>query len=325
MPADTHPASPARIAAALGYPDASLYLVAQSGSADLWRLTPQGHDAPAPVVLKCPRGLSTKIRAEADALAFLNAAHMPNVPTLLHTDRDAGGLALSWLHPACVTLDTWLATQPADADIARVASQLGAWCARLHSLDVPPGPVKLSADPLPWPERLITQARDAVHSLRKRARRNPALQPQLARCERELHTLTADIHAADLPARPGMMMHRDLRPPNILVAHDLQGAAQLCGVVDFERAGAGDPAWDVAKLDWWCFEPYPSLQKPFWNSYQATLPRPSNARVTLYKRFEALGLLATFAGKHPSYPDEATQRLDQLASPASSHSDVVIV
>jgi aminoglycoside phosphotransferase len=310
MPADTKPSDPVLLAALAGYPDAALTHIAAGGSADLWRVTPAGQDTFAPVVLKCPRGLSTKIRAEADALAFLNAASFPSVPTLLLADREAGGLVLSWLHPDCVPLDQWLATSPAHAHIERVAEQLGALVARLHATPVTPGPVNLSADPMPWPDRLITQISDSVRRLARRAARDTtgALDLARARCLVELDILVHAIRAADLPDRPGMMMHRDLRPPNILV---IPGATPaLAGLVDFERAGAGDPAWDNAKLDWWCFEPYPALRAPFWRGYTALLPRADEARARIYKRFEALGLLATFAGKHPSYPAEALARLD---------------
>lgn len=321
MTADRQPADLAALATLAGYPDAPLSLVAHSGSADLWRpCLPDG--SLAPVVIKCPRGLSTKIRAEADALAALNELAHPGVPALIAADRDAGGLVMSWLHPACTTLDQWLATQPDPADVARVARQLGAWCASLHALHIAPGPIKLSADPLPWADRLIVMAQDAIDALTKRARRDPALQPALARCIHERDLLRAALNAAisdphdPLGPRPARMLHRDLRPPNILVAPGAGGQLDLCGVVDWERAGAGDPAWDLVKLGWWCFEPHPALEAPFWQGYTALSPAPSAARIDLYRRFEALGLLATFAGKHPDYPDEATRRLDALSPQA---------
>ena len=259
--------------------------------------------APPCVALKRVQGRSTKLVAEAQALSFLNHRDFPHVPTLLAQARDH--LVVSWLGQDTLTLDAWYptATAPERAALGRA---LGQWIAGLHCLHVPPCGVKLSDDPMPWHARLskhIGRARGRVQRAHVRGLLNQEeAQVALDAAQR----LERWASAARWPTRPRAMIHRDLRPPNILADATTRA---FVGVVDFERAAAGDPAWDFAKLHWWCLMPYPDLREPFERAYGALKGLPDANDVAHYKAFEALGMVAYFAGRAQDYPAFALVQL----------------
>lgn len=65
------------------------------------------------------------------------------------------------------------------------------------------------------------------------------------------------------------MIHGDLWYENVLIDTDTR---RLCGVLDFEKAGIGDPAWDLAtqlhsgrEFAEFVFRAYPGGDPPVWS------------------------------------------------------------
>ena len=247
--------------------------------------------SPPHAVLKLPQGKSTKALPEAAALRAL--ANDPHTPNLLHTSHDPPGLAMTWLHPKA---RAWEPT-PEDPDIARA---LGSWLRDLHKLRPPPGDIKLSDDPLPLPERLLTQLTSAHKRASRRAAREPwpEADADLARIARAHDHLTAHPPSPS----PRALIHRDLRPANICVTD-----AGFAGVVDFERAACAPPAWDFVKLRWWLLDLHPTLEAPFHEGYGSPPPEDD---IRAFALFEAATMLAYFAGQHDVYPGECRRQLD---------------
>ena len=79
-------------------------------------------------------------------------------------------------------------------------------------------------------------------------------------------------------ARPQAVIHGDLRWSNILVLRGGDATAPAVHLVDWETAGLGDPAWDVACLlaehlgDWLCSIPKVVASDTFRNVASAGLP-----------------------------------------------------
>jgi aminoglycoside phosphotransferase (APT) family kinase protein len=262
-------------------------------SSDLFTI--HAYEASAPVaVVKLQRGHRAKIYAESAALDYLEARSTDGVPRVLLAapEHAPPAVVLTWL-PSHGTLE-----ERRDHRSDALGRAFGRWLARLHDTDVSGDRVKMSTDPLTLTQRLRTQARDAVRRADNADTHHDLLARSLAWLEKRLD---------DSPplGQPRRMVHRDLRPQNVLV----DKGDQLAGVVDFEHAAAADPAWDFAKLRWWCFDRIDWLEEPFVEGYTAIRDLPSAATRRLFRVFEALTLLAYFSGKHAIYEREARRQL----------------
>lgn len=283
------------LAAQAGLPSGEVRPLDRGLSADLFTI----HRAAAPepvAVTKLQRGHRGKVHAEAAALAYLEDRHVSSVPRPLHiaAEHDPPALVVSWLPGAASTLeDTDERVRPP------TASALGTWTARLHDVLVTGDRVKMSTDPLALAERMRTQVRSAV----ERAGSEHADAGLLAEA---LTWLEAALDRHPDLGQPRRLIHRDLRPDNIVL--DADGG--FVGVVDFEHAAGADPAWDFAKLQWWCFDRIPGLEAPFLDAYAQVRPVPAAATRRLFRIFEATTLLAYFAGKHDTYEREARRQLE---------------
>jgi aminoglycoside phosphotransferase (APT) family kinase protein len=102
--------------------------------------------------------------------------------------------------------------------------------------------------------------------------------------------------------RPGELeerrfLHRDLRSANLIVG---PGRDDVLGLVDFERACAGDPAWDWVKLQWWCLDEIDADDPRglFVRGYQEIAAAPDPDRVRWFAMAEAIGLAVHFDGNY---------------------------
>ncbi|MGM0556841.1 MAG: aminoglycoside phosphotransferase family protein [Myxococcota bacterium] len=290
-----------KLAARAGFEEADVRPLDRGLSSDIFTIERLSDDEPA-AVAKLQRGHRGKVYAESAALAFLDDSDVGGVPRVLLAapTHQPPALVLSWLPGANSTLEeTRHTSNPA------VARQLGAWLARLHETRVTGDQVKMSTDPLSLTERVRTQARNAVERAGPEHTDAPLLTDSLAWLERELDTRPS-------LGQPRRLIHRDLRPHNIVL--DAEGA--LAGVVDFEHAAAADPAWDFAKLQWWCFDRIPWLLAPFTEGYTRVRPLPAYSKRRVFRVFEATTLLAYFAGKQDTYEHEARHQLEAELSGA---------
>lgn len=273
-------------------------------SADLFTIHPDESSAPDAVV-KLQRGFAGKAWAESAALAFLGEHDFANTPRLLlaEPNHEPPALVLSWLgagrHARGVDFDAL------DAEHTEsLGHELGRWLGRLHELRVPPGDVKMSSDPLALPDRLLTQAENAVDRFARRHADQTATGALLADA---LAWLTTNIPILLGAFDDRRLIHRDLRPDNILVCGPER---QFCGVVDFEHTAAAHPAWDFAKLRWWIFDAHPALEVPFRAGYERERTWPHDELRRLFRIFEATTLIAYFFGRHEVYPDQAIWQLE---------------
>jgi aminoglycoside 2''-phosphotransferase len=116
----------------------------------------------------------------------------------------------------------------------RIAEQLGTFVRSLHRVSVPR--VRALFDDPSW----AGACRLAVEAI------DEHLSPLLAERDRErLARLTGDLEQVIAPEVPEVLLHGDLSLLNILVDPT---TLQVTGVIDFEEAGIGDPAWDLRLL-----------------------------------------------------------------------------
>lgn len=266
-------------------------------------------------VLKRAATSRARILAERAALLHLSAlrdihAHIPRV--LASDDAHcARAMLLSWVgeQRSTRTLEEALsAGEPADSAL----KALGAFLARMHQVGVPADSgVKSSDDPLSLPERLLAMATGSVQALERRSAREGSgggLE-ELDLLKRACEALSQRLVEHALPERPARMVHRDLRPANILVHHH---PVRFAGVVDFERAAATHPAWDFVKLEWWLFERWPHTRAQLLAGYTGVRPLPDPQHITTFALHESLTMLAYFCGRHKGYVEQARERLRRM-------------
>lgn len=218
---------------------------------------------------------------------------------------------MSWLGDAPVGLDVWLQDASPQA-AAQAARALGEHLARLHGVVVRPGSdVKRADDPMAWGPRQLHQLRRVVRRAQKRVDDPEAL----TLLERAVAHVTEALPRIVGESRPMRLIHRDMRPANALVHTRGAHADALAGLIDLERACAGDPAWDLVKLQWWLLDPHPALAAPLQAGYETIRPWPDPARARLYTIIEAASMLATFHGAHQDYPALAISALRQVLGP----------
>ncbi|PZF57284.1 phosphotransferase [Curtobacterium sp. MCSS17_008] len=191
------------------------------------------------VVLRAGDTLAVRLprRAAAAALVEHEQRWLPSiaarvgdvvpVPEPVRTGRPALGYPWAW------SVVPWLPGRPAGerSQGGRVARDLAAFVTRLHvpaPADAPVNPVR--AVPL-------ATRRDAVLT-----RLATADVPRAV----ELAALWQVAAAAPAHAGPGVWVHGDLHPFNLLVESSPLGDRRLSAVVDFGDVTAGDPSVDLA-------------------------------------------------------------------------------
>ncbi|MFJ6385383.1 phosphotransferase family protein [Kitasatospora sp. NPDC092039] len=119
-------------------------------------------------------------------------------------------------------------------DRERIARDCGEALAALHALD--PEPLADTLGPADWPAFLARQRAGAVARQRERG---------LA--EHWLEQIPDFLAAAPLPAAPGRaLLHTEFMREHLLT--DPAGGWRLTGLIDFEPAMIGDPAYDLVAV-----------------------------------------------------------------------------
>jgi fructosamine-3-kinase len=131
----------------------------------------------------------------------------------------------------------------ADTDLADTASPTR-----------PPRPAPLARPPtrLPWPEALAARARAMIT--------HPALLDTFLDVLEARADLLSDV-------RDARLCHDDLHGHNLLLRY-VEGRWRLSGILDFDKAWAGHPETDLARLELWRGMTAPS----FWPAYRAHQP-----------------------------------------------------
>jgi aminoglycoside phosphotransferase (APT) family kinase protein len=139
------------------------------------------------------------------------------------------------------------------AELTRAYQQMGAAIAQLHTIHLPAfGELDTPGHASYW-EALIEHARQIITAAHLRDMFFAAL-------EKRAH-LFRDV------AEP-CLCHEDLHKYNILFQCE-QGRWQLATILDFEKAWAGQPETDLARLELWRGMTSPA----FWAAYESICPR----------------------------------------------------
>ena len=288
-------------------PIEALQIVALKGdhSAQVWRVE---RDGQAIAAIKRAHHNPNKVRAEAAALRAAIPTLGATIPHVLAVDvrHEVRAMALSWIPPG-QTLQTHR-----ERASAQTIEALGRWVATCHEIVIArPGDVKLSGDPMPRSQRLVTQASREIATWRRRADpKNQAYQRDSETLASALAWLEGAIaqHTPEIDA-PARLIHRDLRAANVIVDE----AGNFEGVVDFERACCGDPAWDLVKLRWWLLGAGPAWWgEVLWRGYGGVRALPDARHVAIYEVVEAIGQLCYFWGRHGVYPQQMRDQLSRL-------------
>ncbi|MBR0934457.1 phosphotransferase family protein [Bradyrhizobium jicamae] len=127
-----------------------------------------------------------------------------------------------------------------------------------------------------------------------------------ALAERLRSSIAGRSHLLDAADRP-RLCHYDLHAGNVLVTPD--GKPQLCGIVDFENAIAGDPLMDIAKALYY-FTPKDAARRDGLLAGYGAIDRPDwEATIDLYRLACTLELWCWFAqiGKRDGLADLARE------------------
>lgn len=158
---------------------------------------------------------------EYAALQFLSTTGLPVPHTYaFHTDSKSSWLLMDYIQG--ISLRHYLSDQPNLRDREEVVSQYGACLLQIHEC---PCPVELLKDESPWIDSMLMKARynldnysvDGTEDLLVRLDRNRPLQIK------------------------NTLIHGDFHTNNILVKDN-----KVCGIIDWPRAGYGDPRFDMA-------------------------------------------------------------------------------
>ncbi len=130
--------------------------------------------------------------------------------------------------------------------VERVSTLLGRALRSVHRLSLPPSepsaqqPSELAALPV----AAFAELGEGALSLLESWHRDADLVAALARLDGPSKSARSD--ASLVPGAP--LVHGDLTADNVIVSFGGDGEARVA-IVDWELAGAGDPAWDVACLE----------------------------------------------------------------------------
>jgi aminoglycoside phosphotransferase (APT) family kinase protein len=186
------------------------------------------------VVLKT--GPAAEIAAEAWVCRRLTTLGFP-VPAVVAADVHGGALGRPYL-----VLDF---VEGAASEEPRVAYEAGGWCRRLHTDQLPGwGPLVPDTD---------TSAHGRYDSPLRAVTAELAVVPDLVaagvldRSLAEAATALVRVEAVLEPARPGVLLHHDLKPAHLFGRCD-GGRVRLSSVIDWGDAWVGDPLADLARL-----------------------------------------------------------------------------
>ena len=91
-----------------------------------------------------------------------------------------------------------------------------------------------------------------------------------------------------VPEGKPVLLHKDYHGSHILC-----NKKKVTGIIDIEWAIAGRPGLDFVKPNWWMFEDYPQLKKPFYEGYAAVSKiKVSAAEERFYELYTAVSLLS---------------------------------
>ena len=180
-------------------------------------------------------GLDAELRVHA--LAAERPGLRAALPRLLAEDRAAGWLALELVSPGETLTAAHREAIGYPLDLAQAAGRAlrAAHDATRDLAGIPPAP-------LPWALSALDPMGPAAFAWEEAPLR--AVLDGIAEPERH----RAALAEARADWRPACLMHGDLKWDNCLVARPVRAAACTVRIIDWEGAGAGDPAWDVAGL-----------------------------------------------------------------------------
>jgi aminoglycoside phosphotransferase (APT) family kinase protein len=129
--------------------------------------------------------------------------------------------------------------------------------------------------------------------------------PEAAALLAELQRLGAE-HAGVSPLTDGVV-HKDLNPGNVLAV-----GAQVTGIVDWENATSGDPAYDIAYL-WFCIYDHADCRAALWRHL---LGAAEPATIALYAAHVMIGFVSGSIVHEPEWVDR------RLAASAAALRDI---
>ncbi|GAA2091893.1 aminoglycoside phosphotransferase family protein [Kitasatospora saccharophila] len=210
------------------------------------------------------------------------------VPQVLHHDPDGDAGTREWLLLGYVEGTTWdsLREQLTDADRARLRRSLGAWAAGVaratgERYGYPQAEPGLSAGD--WPAAFAAMFGALLADADRYGVELPAP-------VEELRALPERFAAALAEVRRPALVHFDAWEGNLLLTPGPDGAWELTGVIDGERAFFGDPLAELVGLD-----PLGAaeLDEDFVSGYRSVDPAfavddAGRARLALYRTYLAL-------------------------------------
>jgi aminoglycoside phosphotransferase (APT) family kinase protein len=220
-----------------------------------------------------------RVRPEVAALQHLERNGFGQAPRVL-------GVSSCWTAFVATAVGGVGLDQLDRAGEARPLASLGRAVATLHELVVDEGSqMKRSTDPLDLGDRVICTATSDLAHAGIDATDSVASAVAWLRERRPANLID------------GRFVHRDLRAANVRVIDD-----EVSGLLDFDRACAGDPAWDWVKVRWWSLgtAKRPDALEEFSRGYAEIGTIPDAGKVRWFAMAEAVGLATRFTGNYRS-------------------------
>lgn len=189
----------------------------------------------------------------------------------------------------------WADLDPAER--RRAMAETGAELARLHA-------IPYADTAMPWPEEFA----DRLHTRVAQCRGLGVLDD---RDEGRIISFYED-HRASLEGVERWLVHDDLAPENILLAHRRDGW-HLQAFLDWQRARGKDPVADFVKLNWFFFGDDEESERGFFSAYGPLdrLGTDVPARLALYYLYTIVAGVVYFRqNAEPALEFECKRRLD---------------
>jgi aminoglycoside phosphotransferase (APT) family kinase protein len=241
------------------------------------------------------RPLLVKFRAGADAEERFRRVER------VVTDVLRGGLMTPAVlavgrcgHGEAFAVQEWVDGLDGEDHVARFLSRLGAVVAALHRIASSHLPTV--TPPLPKAEANLAEARARGLIRAPDARAGTRL-------------LWAHHPAGPVPRG---LVHRDLHPPNVLVAPD-----GTVGLLDFDHAAVGDPIEDFVKLRWWVFDESRVREEAFVAGYTSAggrLAGDAEDRLAFHEMATCASYLVYASEQEPHHLPEWQARFAALLS-----------